>query len=139
MASIWAGAYCQHALADASTKYTAKYKCQNYQQTHADVCTKQACPSTQGSARACTYHLATLHNCKYLTVQDLTRAFSPKNVEKTTKMNCTRRAISDSQTHQHLHSSNSMNMAHFRLCHVNTDLLGRAIFRRVLSNFCACL
>ena len=53
-----------------------------------------------------------------------------------TKMNGTQRAISDSQTNQHLHSSNSMNMAHFRLCHVNTeDLLGRAIFTRVLSDF----
>ena len=82
------------------------------------------------TAHACTYHLATLHNRKYLTVQDVTRAFCPKNVEKITKLNCTPRAMSDSQTHQHGNSSNSMNMAHFRLCRVNTeDLLGRAIFQ----------
>ena len=37
-----------HLLMPA-TKYTAKYKCQNYQRTHADVCTKHAFPSTQGT------------------------------------------------------------------------------------------
>ena len=36
-------------------------------------------------------------------------------------MNCIRRAKSDSQTHQHLHALNSINMARFRLCHVNTE------------------
>ena len=73
--------------------------------------------------------------CTTTNILQLHMAFCPKNVEKTTKMNCTPRAISDSQTHQHLHSSNSTNMAHFRLYHVNTDLLGRAIFRRVLPDF----
>ena len=47
--------------------------------------------STQGTARACTYHLAALRNPKCLTFK------------KPTKINCIRRAISDAQTHQPLH------------------------------------
>ena len=97
---------CQHALADVCTKYTAKHKFKNYQRTQLMSAQNMSSSSVsnQGTVLACTYHLATLPNQKYLT-----RAFFPKKtVQKTTTTNCIRRAISESQTHQHLHSSNSM-------------------------------